>query len=139
MAILGSRSNGRRNRGRNGAQVDIYRNDLVGGLLVRAISRDMAEFAALVAALASGAKRASSRSRTVLGDVPNLPAGVALDGLSLAIPSKVIRPTALVAGGGATTGETAARETTTKSATADGSPTAKSLSRWVGARALHTS
>lgn len=138
---LRSRSNGRNgrngssNRSRNGTQVDRSRNVLAVGLFARAVPGDVAKLAALVAALAGGAERASGGSSAVLGNVTDLPTSIALDSLCLAIPSKVVGTAALVASGGAATTETAAGEST-ESTPANGTSATKSLARWVGACAL---
>ena len=67
-----------------------------------AVARDMTGLTAAVASLSSRVERATVRGRAVAGDVTQLAAGVALHGLGLAIARKVVRSTALVAGGGAT-------------------------------------
>lgn len=95
----------------------------------------MTKLAALVAALAGGAERASGGSGAVLGDVTDLSASIALDSLCLAIPSEVVGTAALVAGGSAATSETASGETT-ESTTTNGTSATESLARWVGACAL---
>lgn len=131
-----SHGGNRSNRGsRDVAQINLGR-DLAGGILLRAIPRDVTGLAALVAGLASSVKRATVGSSAVPGDVAELAAGVALHGLSLAVTGKVVGATALVASSG--TG--AASETTTAVATgeaaaAHGGATAKSRANRVRAGA----
>lgn len=92
----------------------------------------MAQLTALVAALASGAQGTTSGSSAVFGDVTNLSTSVALDSLSLAVASEMVGSTALVASGRAATGEATTWEAT-ETATANGTATAKPLTRRVRA------
>lgn len=68
----------------------------------------MTSLATLVAGLASSVQRSAVGGSAVPRDVSELAAGVALHGLSLAIPRKVVGATALVAGGSARPSEAAA-------------------------------
>lgn len=85
-------------RGRGGSRsVDFSRLGAVLG--------DMADLAAPVAGLAGRiGERAAVGRGAVARDVSQLAAGVALHGLGLAVPSKVVRPSALVAQSRATAG-----------------------------------
>lgn len=99
---LSRRRNWSSNGGRDGVDVDLGGVNLGGdrGLLLhRAVARNMASLPTAVAGLASSAQGTSVRCWAVLGDVSELAAGIALHGLGLAIPSKVVGTTALVARG----------------------------------------
>lgn len=104
-------------------------NLAVGVGLVGAVTRNMAGLAALVAGLAGSVEGAAVGSGAIAGDVAELAAGIALHGLSLAVASKVVRATALIAGSRAST----ASETTTaeaaEAATANGGTTGKAVGR----------
>jgi hypothetical protein len=67
-------------------------------LSLAAIAGDVASLATAVAGLASSVERAAVGCSAVTGNVTQFATGVALHGLSLAIPSKVVWSTALVAG-----------------------------------------
>lgn len=73
----------------------------VGLVLLRAVARDMADLAALVAGLAGGVERAAVGGGAVTRDMTQLAASVALHGLGLAVAGKVVGAAALVASGGA--------------------------------------
>lgn len=132
-----SHGGNRSNRGsRDVAQINLGR-DLAGGVLLRAVPRDVTGLAALVAGLASSVKRATVGSSAVSGDVAELAAGVALHGLSLAVTGKVVGATALVASSGTgAASETTTAVTTGEAATAHGGTTAKSRTNRVRAGAL---
>jgi hypothetical protein len=82
------------------------------------VARDVAGLGTLVADLAGGAEGAAVGGSAVTGDVPELAAGVALHGLSLAVASEVVGTTALVAGGGAGVALETTTEATLEAATA---------------------
>lgn len=103
-------------RSRVGLAVDGSDAGGVNGL--SAVAADVASLTAPVAGLASSVERATVRGRAVTGDVTKLAASVALHGLSLAVASKVVGATALVAAGSTATGETTAAAS---EATAEGS------------------
>lgn len=132
-----SHGGNRGNRGgRDVAHVNLGR-DLAGGVLLRAVTRDVTGLAALVASLASSVKRAAVGSSAVPGDVAELATGVALHGLGLAVTGKVVGATALVASSGTgAASETTTAVTTGKAAAAHGGTTAKSRTDRVGAGAL---
>ena len=86
-----------RNSGNNWVALDIHSHwDSLG---LRAVTGDVASLAALVAGLACSVERAAIWCGAVTADVAELAACEALQCLSLAIPSKVVALTALVAGG----------------------------------------
>lgn len=128
------RSNG---RSRNAADINLLRNLAnTGSVLLRAVTRDVSSLTALIASLASSVERTAVRSSTIPRDVTELAAGIALHGLSLAITSKVVGTTTLVASGRArTTGETTTAVTTGEATTTHGSTTAHSRTNRVGAGA----
>lgn len=102
-----------------GIDVDFLVDLAVEGLL-GAVAGDVTGFAALVAGLAGGVEGTAVGSSAVARDVTELAAGVALHRLCLAVASKVVRSTALVASRRAR----AAGESTTaeaKAAAPDGS------------------
>jgi len=118
LPSLGSLSH--RSRGRAVAvQVPILLVIPVGVILLRAFARDVTRLAALVAALASGAKRTAVGSRAVTGDVTQLAARVTLDGLRLAVASVVVRPAALIASSGASSRESATTVASSKASAAN--------------------
>lgn len=129
------RSNG---RSRNAANINLLRNLAnTGSVLLRAVTRDVSSLTALVASLASSVERTAVRSSAVPRDVTELAAGIALHGLSLAITSKVVGTTTLVASGRArTTSETTTAVATGEATTTHGSTTAHSRTNRVGAGAL---
>lgn len=90
---------------------------LVGG----ALAGDVARLGTLVADFTSGAERATVGCGTVTGDVTELTAGVALHSLSLAVTSKVVGATALVASG--SSGVSSLETTTETTLGATASPT----------------
>jgi hypothetical protein len=128
------RSNG---RSRNAANINLLRNLAnTGSVLLRAVTRDVSSLTALVASLASSVERTAVRSSAVPRDVTELAAGIALHGLSLAITSKVVGTTTLVASGRArTTSETTTAVATGEATTTHGSTTAHSRTNRVGAGA----
>ncbi|KAI0420719.1 hypothetical protein F5X98DRAFT_15770 [Xylaria grammica] len=86
-------------------------------VLLRAISRDMAGLAALVAGLTGRVEGAAIRGGAIARDVAKLATGIAFHSLGLAVPGEMVGATALVAGRMArATGETTA-SITTKTAT----------------------
>lgn len=125
-------------RGGHASQVDNLGGNLARGVLLGAVPGDVASLATLVAGLAGSVERATVGSGAVARDVAQLATGVALHGLSLAVAGKVVRTTALVAGGGtgaageATTAVTASVAATTHG----GAATAHSRADGVGASAL---
>lgn len=98
-------------------------------LSLGAVAGDMAGLAASVAGFSSRVQWAAVRGGAVTGDVAQLAASIALHGLSLAVSSKVIRATALVAGGRAGASSVSAPKASI-SATGSTGSTAHS---WVGA------
>jgi len=64
---------------------------------LRAITRDMAGFAASVTCLPSSAQRAPIRSLAIPTDMAQLPTGITLHGLRLTITSIMVRATAFIA------------------------------------------
>jgi hypothetical protein len=113
---LSHRGDGGNRRRRDAVDVHILL-DLSAGILLRAIPRNMTGLAASVASLASSVQGTTVGSSAVAGNVAQLAAGIALHGLCLAITSKVVRATTLVASCRArTTGKAtttvATRETT---------------------------
>jgi hypothetical protein len=136
---LSHRGDGGNRRRRDAVDVHILL-DLSAGILLRAIPRNMTGLAASVASLASSVQGTTVGSSAVAGNVAQLAAGIALHGLCLAITSKVVRATTLVASCRArTTGKAtttvATRETTSahRSTTTHGTGTdgvgASTLSR----------
>jgi hypothetical protein len=111
---LGSRSDRRRNSSRRNRRSDLalcsFRSSVAVGVLLRAVARDVASLAALVASLARRVEGSAVRSGAVARDVAQLAAGVALHGLGLAVARKVVRTTALVAGGRTTAAVTSTSE-----------------------------
>lgn len=104
--------------------------------LLGAVARDMARLAALVTGLASGVKRSAVGRGAVAGNVAELATGVALHGLGLAVTSKVVGATALVAGGRTRPSAGEAASHRGKATTGDRSTAAKTRDRRVGAVAL---
>jgi len=86
-------------------------------LSLRAVPRDVAGLAATVASLAGSVQRSAVGSGAVAGDVAQFAAGVALHCLGLAITSKVVGSTALVAGGRASAASETATETSSVTTT----------------------
>jgi len=133
-----SHGSDRSNRGsRNAANVNL-RRDLANtrSVLLRAVAGDVSSLTALVAGLSSGVERATIGSSAVSRDVAELAAGVALHSLSLAVTSKVVGTTTLVASGRArTTGKTTSAVATGEATTTHGSTTAHSRTNGVGAGA----
>lgn len=128
------RSNG---RSRNAANINLLRNLAnTGSVLLRAVTRDVSSLTALITSLASSVERTAVRSSAIPRDVTELAAGIALHGLSLAITSKVVGTTTLVASSRArTTSETTTAVTTGEATTTHGSTTAHSRTNRVGAGA----
>jgi len=71
--------------------------DLAVGVLLRAVSRNVARFAALVARLASSVEGSSVGRSAVTRDVAELATGVTLHSLGLAVSCEMVRATAFVA------------------------------------------
>lgn len=130
--------NSRRGSSRNGVQVDLGgdRDTLSAGLLAGAVSGNVAQFATLVAALASSAQRTAGGRRAVFADVTNLATRVALDGLSLAVTRKMVGATALVASCRARSALEAASGETTETTATRRATTANTSAGRVGAGAL---
>lgn len=103
VEALRNRSDGRSRGGGDDGWVGRKRNfggrSLGVGVLLGAISRDVAGLATLVAGLASSVQRAAVGSSAVARNVAELAACVALHRLCLTVTSEVVRATALVAGG----------------------------------------
>lgn len=135
---LCSGSNGGNNWRRNSTQVSLGGDRLGLGLLVRAVSRNVAGLVASVARLASRAQWATSRSLALLGDVSQLSAGIALHRLGLAIAGKVIGAAALVACGTRPSVTKAAASEAAEASPAGVSSTAESRT-WLLALALEES
>ena len=76
--------------------IDILR-DLAVGILLRTITRDVTGFTTLIASLASSVERTTVGSGTIPRDMTKLATSIAFHGLSLTIPGKVVRATALIA------------------------------------------
>lgn len=93
-------------------------------VLLRAVPGNVAGLAALVACFASRVQGTAVRGGAVAGDMAQLATSIALHCLSLAVPSKVIRPTALVAGRMARTTGKATSSKSAETAAADGSTAA---------------
>lgn len=94
----------------------------------------MAGLAALVAGLASGVQGTAVGGGAIPGDVAKFATSIALHGLSLAVTSKVVGATALVASSRArAVGEASAAITANEAATAHGSATAHTGITGVGA------
>lgn len=117
-------------------QINLRSVNLSGGLLAGAIPRDVASLAALVASLASSAERTSVGSRAVPRDMTELATSVTLHGLCLAVASKVVRTTALVACGRAGTSTIPATAVTTETTPADGASTTHTNASGVRASTL---
>lgn len=101
LGHLGHRGVGRRDADLAdlAAEVHLLLHDVVAvhGVLLRAVAGDVARLAAAVARLAGRVEGSAARSRAVARDVAELAASVALHGLSLAVASKVVGASALVA------------------------------------------
>lgn len=143
LSHRGDGSDGSNGGGGHASQVDDLRGNLapgvrVGdGVLLSAVPRDVASLATLVAGLSSSVERTAIGGGAVARDVTQLAAGVALHGLSLAVAGKVVRTTALVAGGGTgTASEATTAVATGVAATAHGGATAHRGTDGVGASAL---
>lgn len=102
--------------------------------LLGAVTRNVAGLATLIAGLTSSVERATVGRGAVAGNVAKLSAGVALHGLCLAVPSKVVGSTALVAGGrtGASS-KTSTPKAAAISSTADWRTPGNADRGWVGA------
>ena len=95
----------RRNRGCDGRSGDVLGSCIQLGLLVelpvdillRAVARDVAGLATLIAGLAGGVQGPAVGSGAVAGDVTQFTTSIAFHSLGLAVPSKMVRPAALVA------------------------------------------
>ena len=97
-------NDGRRDR-RDSLDGDVRVGDNVGlrvdtpvGVLLRAVTDDVARDAAVVADLASGVQGPAVGGGAVVGDMTKLAAGIALHGLRLAVTGVVVGATALEAG-----------------------------------------
>lgn len=124
--------------GRNAANVN-FGGDLAVGVLLGAVARDVAGLAALVAGLAGRIQGSAVGRGAIARDVAELPAGITLHGLRLAVASKVIGSSALVAGGRArTTSEatSSAKGAGVAAAAAHGGSTAHGRTNRVGASTL---
>lgn len=97
----------------------------------------MARLTAAVARLSGSVQWTTVGSGAITGDVAKLSTGVALHGLGLAITSKVVGTTALVAGGRTGTASKAATETTSESSARGTTGTTAGTDGWVGAGTLH--
>jgi hypothetical protein len=100
VSKLSHRGNGGDRGSRYAVDVDLG-TDFTSGILLRAVPRDVAGFTALVAGLPSSVERTAVGGSAVAGDVAQLAASVALHGLGLAIPRKVVRAATLITGSGA--------------------------------------
>lgn len=125
-----------RSRDPRSGQINLRSVNLPVGLLARAVPRDVAGLAALVASLACGAERTSVGSRAVPGDVTKLATSITLHGLCLTVASKVVRTSALVACGRAGTSTIPAPAVTTETTPADRASTTHTNARGVRASTL---
>lgn len=108
----------------------------VGSGLGRALARDVASLAALVASLADSVEGTAVGGSAVARDVAQLSAGVALHGLCLTVTSKVVGSAALVARGRTgTTGKATATSETAAVASAGDRGTTPHVGGGVGVRA----
>lgn len=82
---------------RDTAHID-FRRHLTVGVLLRTVSGDVTSLATLVACLSRRVQGTAIGSGTIARNMTELPAGVALHGLGLAIASEVVRAAALVTG-----------------------------------------
>jgi len=107
------------------------------GLGLRAIAADMSGFTASIAGLTSLVQRSTVWSLAVTADVSELATSIALHGLGLAIASKMVGPTALVARRCAiVANETSAIATSVASSRRSAGATSSSWCRWIWAVAL---
>lgn len=142
--VLRDRRNGRRGDssrsrgGLGGINIDLLVEVHLSavGVLLGAVAGDVTGFTTLVAGLASSVQGATVGSGAVARDVAELPAGVALHRLCLAVAGKVVGAAALVAGGARATGESATAAVATVTTAADGTTAAHSDSGGVRASAL---
>lgn len=117
--------------------VDIGR-DRATDVLLRAVAGNVTGFATSITGLASSVQRTAVRGGTVARNMTELATGVALHRLRLAVTSKVVRTTTLVAGGRTSTADesTSSAHTADEAATAHGSTTTHSTRAgriWAGA------
>lgn len=70
---------------------------IAGSRILGAVSADVPSLTATIASFPSGVQWSTVRGSAIAANVAQLPAGIALHSLSLAIPSVVARSTALVA------------------------------------------
>lgn len=124
LRALSSRSNRSSNWRRYGVQIDFGGNGLGSDVFAGAVPGNVSWLVASVASLAGGVERTTSWRSALLTDVSQFAASIALHSLRLAVTSKVIGTTALVARSGAACLEPAAAKATLESASADGSATA---------------
>lgn len=106
-------------------------SEVTVGCLLRAVARDVASLSTLVASLASSIQRSAVGGSAIPGYVTELAASIALHGLCLAISSKVVWTTALVASSRArSTSESTARgESASKSSTGSTKATSSTWDR----------
>ncbi len=139
-------NDGRRDR-RDTLDGDVRVRDNVGlrvdtavGVLLWAVTDDVARDAAVVADLAGGVQGPTVGGGAVVGDVTKLAAGIALHGLRLAVTGVVVGATALEAGGmaGAASESTAAGATNETTSGDRGSTAHRRHGGGVGASALGT-
>lgn len=133
--VSGNLRDGRNGRGSRGHVNGSRHANVSAGSLLRAVAGDVACLSALVTGLAGSVERATVGSGAVAGDVTELSTGVALHSLRLAIPSEVVRATALVAGSRASaSGEATTSKATSVATTANGRAPRNTNSSWVWAR-----
>lgn len=125
-----------RSRDPGSGQINLRSVNLPVGLFARAIPRNVAGLAALVACLARGAERTSVGSRAVPGDVTKLATSVALHSLRLTVACEVVRTTTLVACGRAGASSIAATTVTTETSPADGTSSTHANASGVGTGTL---
>lgn len=130
LGTLSSRSNRSRNWRRNRAQIDIGGDRLSSGFLVRAVPCNVSCLVASVAGFTRSIERATPGCSALLANMPEFAASIALHGLRLAVTSKVVGPTALVASSRPAGLEPTAGKSTLESATANGSATANTDGPW---------
>lgn len=134
---LSDGSNGGNGGSRNAAQVHNLVVDLSVVVLLRAIAGDVTGLTALVASLAGSVQGAAVRGSAIPGDVAELATSITLHGLGLAVTSKVVGATALVASCRArAVGKASTTIAADEAATANGSATAHTSIAGVGASTL---
>lgn len=107
--------------------VDIWRGHTTD-VLLRTVAGNVTGFATSITSLASSVQRTAVRGGTVARNVAELATGVALHGLRLAVTSKVVGTTTLIAGGrtGTANKSTSSAHTADEATTAHGSTTTHS-------------